>query len=48
MEKVSLRKNIEKANLNAIASGTKRYDSDNTVENGLPDWPSWEFPGFDN
>ena len=48
MEKVKLRQNIEEANLKAIASGTKRYDSDNTVENGLPDWPSWEFPGFDN
>lgn len=46
MEKLKLRQNIEKANLAAIASGNKRYDTDNTAANGLQDWPSEAFPGF--
>ena len=46
--KVALREAIEKANREAIANGEKRYDWDNTAANGLPDWPTGAFPGFNN
>ena len=45
-KKVKMRAAIEKANREAIASGKKRYDSDNTKENGYLDWPEEAFPGY--
>ncbi len=44
-DKVALRHAIEAANREAIANGTKRYDTDNTTANGLPEWPEWPIEG---